>query len=183
MANGKESLNLWDKIKSSFQEGIKNLTSNNLGESLEAKTLTVKISKQQEELLKKYGTICDAIGSKLIVVKTGDGCILFRLTEENWIEQVDLGNIEFKSKNISRVFKRLFVIEGENKIEAIKFNPDTGERWESLWFFQKYQKGWKDPKDRRISWVTFFTKEGHSQTEYSREHGWDIPNFKLVSDK
>lgn len=185
MPDNKESLNfgeeLWNHIKKLINK-LRTFTNIDLKENLGAKTVKVEPSKQQEELLKSHGEICDAIGSKLIVIRNDDGCMLFKLTEENGIEQIDLGNV-YKAKNISRIFKELFVIEGDNKVEMIKFNPDNGETWESLGVFKRYQKGWKDPKDRTNRWVTCFRDGGTSETFYANDYLWDIPNFKLISNK
>ena len=186
MPDNKGSISLgeeiWDCVKKWFNK-LATYTNADLKENLGAKTINVKPSKQQEELLKGYGEICDAIGSKLVVVRNNEGCMLFKLTEEDGIEQIDFGNVDFIAKNISRVFKELFVIEGENEIKVIKFNPDTDEQWKSFGIFKRYEKGWRDSRNRQIPWVRFYTDDGHSETEFSYEHGWDIPNFNLILNK
>ncbi len=186
MPNNKESLSLgkeiWNYVKEWFNK-LATYTNADLKENLGAKTINVKPSKQQEELLKAHGEICDAIGSKLVVVRNDNWCTLFRLTKDNWIEEINLGNADFKVKNISRVFRDLFIIEGENKVKVVKFNPHSDEKWEDEWTFKGYQKWFKDPIDRSISWVNFYDESGLSTIFYANDHGWEIPNFKLVSSK
>ena len=181
MFENMESSGFGAKIKNFIRKRFAKLTNADLRDNFSVKTVTP--SKEQEELLKSYGEICDAIGSKLVVVRNNEGCMLFKLTEEDGIEQIDFGNVDFVAKNISRVFKELFVIEGENKVEMVRFNPDTGEKWESLGVFERYQKGWKDPKDRTNRWVTCFRDGGTSETFYANDYQWDIPNFKLITNK
>ena len=186
MPKNTESLSLREKIKNIFRWGIyevKKLANSNLGENLDARAISVRLSKQQEELLKSHGTICDAIGSKLVVVRNDNWCALFKLTKDNWIEEINLGNADFKVKNISRVFRDLFIIEGENKVKVVKFNSHSDEKWEDEWTFKGYQKWFKDPIDRSISWVNFYDESGLSTIFYANDHGWEIPNFKLVSSK
>ena len=146
MPDNKESLDFGAKVRKFllwWYRKMAKLTNVDLKESLGAKTVEVKLSKQQEELLKNHGEICDAIGSKLVVVRNDEGCMLFKLTKENGIEQIDFGNVDFIAKNISRVFRELFVIEGDNKVEVIKLNPDTGEKLGDEGVFKRYQKGSK----------------------------------------
>ncbi len=190
MPDNNESLNFGKKILNYVKKWFRKVTTYtnaNLKENLNAKRVKhvkkVEPTKQQEELLKSHGVICNAIGSELVVVRNDDGCMLFKLTEENGIEQIDLGNV-YKAKNISRIFKELFIIEGDNKVEMIRFNPDIDEKWESLEIYKKHQIGQKDPLNRNIRWVRFWYHDDRTpETFYEDEFGWGIPNFKLILNK
>lgn len=153
-------------------------TNSKLKESFEV--WATKISENQLNSLKKSGENIKPIGSKLVVVSNNTECKLFKLTEENGIVEIDFKKaVGFAPKNISRVFRELFTIEGKDGFKVVEFNPDTNTIWKVYEYVFKEYKSCKDPLDRSIKWVTFYTDKGRSTTVFPYEYGWHVTEFKL----